>query len=76
MSANSPAMAANFSVKRGYVIEEPLLEISMTTTEATPGNPNTTFFVDLAHKQQSGSPAYHLTLSDTYNGLKKIYYSR
>ena len=69
MTANSPAMAANFSVKQGYAIEEPLLDIFMTTTEATPGNPNTTFYVDVAHKHESGSPAYHLTVTDTYNGL-------
>ena len=68
MTANSPAMAANFSVKQGYVVIEPLLSVIMTTGPEIPGNPNTTFGIEVSHLGISTSGAYNVTLLDSYNG--------
>ena len=69
MSANSPAMTANFSVKRGYVVIEPMLGVALSTGPEIPGNPNTTFTIKVFHLDASASGAYSVALADSYNGL-------
>ena len=68
MTANSPAMAANFSVKQIYVIAEPMLEIILMTGPEIPGNPNTTFFITISHSNSSLISAFNVSLDDSYNG--------